>query len=359
MKITIVGGGNIGTQFAVHCAAKGHDVIVYTSKPEKFNNHLKIVDENNEIKLEADINFATSNERDAFGEAEVIFVTMPAYCMKAISEKIYPYAKSGMIIILVPGIGGGECFFKKCVEVGAVVSGLQRVPSVARLKVYGEIVCATGYREELFMAAIPNKYTMLCSEFVETIFDIKCTSMPNYLNVTLTPSNPILHTTRLKTMFEDYDVEKGYEYIPLFYEEWNNKSSELLLKCDEEVQIMCQAMKEFDLSYVKSLKQHYESNTAEQLTNKLSSIKSLKGLKTPFVLKEDRLHPDFTSRYFTADFPYGLSILAQIAKFLKCNVLNIDETLRWYEKLEGSIEGFDYSEFSIYSYEDLKKYYLQ
>ncbi|MBR4376501.1 MAG: NAD(P)-binding domain-containing protein, partial [Spirochaetia bacterium] len=37
MKITIVGGGNIGTQFAIHCAEKGHDVVIFTSKPEKFS----------------------------------------------------------------------------------------------------------------------------------------------------------------------------------------------------------------------------------------------------------------------------------------------------------------------------------
>ena len=30
MYITIVGAGNIGTQFAVHCGMKGHDVTFYT-----------------------------------------------------------------------------------------------------------------------------------------------------------------------------------------------------------------------------------------------------------------------------------------------------------------------------------------
>lgn len=359
MKITVVGGGNIGTQFAVHCAVKGHDVVIYTSKPEKFEKHLKIVDENSEIRLEADIECATASEKLAFETADVIFVTMPAYCMKDISEKIYPYAQKGMTIILVPGIGGGECFFKKCVEAGAVIAGLQRVPSVARLKEYGATVCATGYRDELFLAAIPNRYTVMCTDIIEKIFDIKCTGMPNYLNVTLTPSNPILHTTRLKTLFDDYEVEKGYDYIPLFYEEWSDKSSELLLKCDSEVQNMCKIMQEFELSYVKSLKKHYESETVEQLTRKMTSIKSLQGLKTPSVLKEGRWHPDFSSRYFTADFPYGLTILAQIAKFLDCDVPNICETLSWYEQLEGRTDGFSYSDFDIYSYEDLKRFYLQ
>lgn len=44
MNITIVGGGNIGSQFAVHCAAKGHSVIIYTSKYKDFSNELEIVD---------------------------------------------------------------------------------------------------------------------------------------------------------------------------------------------------------------------------------------------------------------------------------------------------------------------------
>ena len=45
MKITIVGGGNIGTQFAVHCAEKNHEVTVYTSKPDIYDGHLSIVDD--------------------------------------------------------------------------------------------------------------------------------------------------------------------------------------------------------------------------------------------------------------------------------------------------------------------------
>ena len=43
MKITVIGGGNIGTQFAVHYAEKGHKVTMFTSKPNKFKEHLSIV----------------------------------------------------------------------------------------------------------------------------------------------------------------------------------------------------------------------------------------------------------------------------------------------------------------------------
>jgi glycerol-3-phosphate dehydrogenase len=61
MKITIVGGGNIGTQFMVHCAEKGHEVTAYTSDPDVFDTHLNIVDENGTVTHEGDILFATND----------------------------------------------------------------------------------------------------------------------------------------------------------------------------------------------------------------------------------------------------------------------------------------------------------
>lgn len=44
MRITIAGGGNIGTQFAVHTAEKGHEVTIFTSNPGLFRERLSIVD---------------------------------------------------------------------------------------------------------------------------------------------------------------------------------------------------------------------------------------------------------------------------------------------------------------------------
>ena len=89
MKITIAGGGNIGTQFAVHAAEKGHDVTVYTSTPDLYNGHLEIVDEKGRVTNAGDIHLATNNPEKAFSEAEVIIVTLPSMMMKEISDLIF------------------------------------------------------------------------------------------------------------------------------------------------------------------------------------------------------------------------------------------------------------------------------
>lgn len=61
MRITIVGEGNIGTQFAVHCVEKRHEVTIYTFTPDVFQKHLNTVDENGNTTHEGDIVRATND----------------------------------------------------------------------------------------------------------------------------------------------------------------------------------------------------------------------------------------------------------------------------------------------------------
>lgn len=357
MNITIVGAGNIGTQLAVHSAEKKHSVTVYGSKPEKISKHLNVINENGEEIHSGDIKQATSDPSVAFSGAELIFVTMPAFCMEDVAKTVLPYANSNMRICIVPGTGGGECAFKGCIDKGAVLFGLQRVPSVARLEEYGKTVRATGYRDELFVASLPAAEASKCAEIVSGIMDMPCGVMPNYLNLTLTPSNPILHTTRLKNLFENYSEGVVYESVPLFYEGWNDETSRELLACDDEVQEICRKLSCFDLSYVKSLRVHYESPTAEALTQKITSIIGFKGLTSPTVKVDGGYIPDLHSRYFTADFPFGLAILVQIADFVGIKAENMKRTLKWYYKVAPKTAEFRFSDFGINNLQQFVDFY--
>lgn len=357
MNITIVGAGNVGTQIATHCAESGYCVTIYSSKPEKFSRELTIINENDEVIHQGIIEKATSNEVEAFTNADLVFVTTPATLMKSNAAKIEPFARPGMKICIVPGTGGGECAFRGCIKKGAIVFGVQRTLSVARLVEYGKTVRAVGYRKELFVASLPHRETGECCNLIESIFHIKTSPLPNYLNITLTPSNPILHTTRLKKLYGDYREGVVYKNVPLFYEGWNNETSELLLACDDEVQKICKKLKQFDLSYVKSLRIHYESPTVEAMTQKISSITGFKGLTSPTVEVEGGYIPDFNSRYFTADFSYGLAVMIQIAEFVGVDAPHMRESLDWYYGLVGKRDEFEFSDYDINNYGEFIAYY--
>jgi len=359
MKITVVGGGNIGTQFMVHCASKGHDVTAYTSDPSVFSKHLTIVDENDVTTLEGDIVLATNDPAKAFRDAEFIMVTLPSMMMRDIASKIFEFASRDALIGVVPGNGGSECAFSDCIRRGNVFFAIERVPAIARLVKKGQTVRSMGYRGELHVASLPARRAQECSDLISSIYDKPCKVIPNYLNLTMTPSNPILHTTRLMSLFKDYKPGVVYDKLPLFYEQWDDDSSAALLACDDEVQDIRKALPEFHMEFTKSLREHYESPTVEAMTAKISSIEAFKGLTTPVVEVEGGFIPDLHSRYFTADFSYGLNIIKQIAVFAGVDTPNIDETLAWYEGIRLEHNDFAYKDYGIDSREDFDRFYLR
>ncbi|MDO5305260.1 MAG: NAD/NADP octopine/nopaline dehydrogenase family protein [bacterium] len=358
MKVAIAGGGNIGTQFAVHFAEKGHSVYIHTSKPEKFSRILSIVDYHDNVIHQAKIKKATSSDKEAFQNADLIFVTVPSFAMQNAAKQIIPYAKKGTMIGIIPGNGGGELAFEAALSKGVILFGLQRVPSVARLVEYGKKVRATGYRQKLYVAALPKKSTGKIKNIISKNFDMICDILPDYLNLTLTPSNPILHTSRLFTLFKDYIPGKTYKKVPLFYQEWNNETTELLFKCDDEVQRLCQSLNKFDLSDVKSLKVHYENTTIKGFTHKIQSIEGFKGLPTPTIKVGDRFIPDLRSRYFTADFNYGLNIFIQIARMYEVDMPNCLKILEWYSRIrDTNFNEFNFINYGIKNKNELERFY--
>ena len=116
MKITIAGGGNIGTQFAVHFAEKGHEVIMFTSNPGIFSGSLSIIDKEGNTIHEGKISLATNNPEKAFRGSDAIIITMPPTMMIPLSEMIYENTDESTIIGFVPGNGGFELAFRKCIE---------------------------------------------------------------------------------------------------------------------------------------------------------------------------------------------------------------------------------------------------
>ena len=357
MKVTIAGGGNIGTQFAVHFAEKQHEVTVYTSTPELYDGQINIVDDAGNIRHEGKIAKATDDPEIAFKEAEVVIVTMPATMMSTIAATIQKYLNPSAVIGLVPGSGGGECAFRNSIEKGNILFGIERVPAIARLVQKGKSVRSIGYRNELHVAAIPRSAAEKCAEMIEDVFEIPVKIIPNYLNLTMTPSNPILHTSRLKTMFDGWHSGVWYDRVPLFYEDWNDAASEVLFACDEEVQKICRDIKDIDLSYVKSLKDHYESYTVESMTKKISGIPAFAGLKTPMIKEANGYIPDLHSRYFTADFSYGLCIIKQIGEFAGTSTPQIDAVLEWYKSIAIEHESFSFSDYGIGDYSSLMAFY--
>ena len=259
--------------------ALNNEVNLYTNF--KMNNReIEVYNQDDEKLYSSKINLATDDMKKAIGNAEVIFCTVPSNVVPSIICDIGKHIKENAYLIFMPGTGGKEYISKAKIKKNITIAGLQRVYSIARLKEKGKSVYMLGKKEKLFVSAITNNKSKEVSIILEKLFNIPCVCVNNYLAVTLTPSNPILHTSRLYAMFKE---QEKYEKEILFYEEWDEESSRILFECDDELRKICNKLDKLNLEEVVSLKEYYESKTEEKFANKLKSIKSFKGIKAPMI----------------------------------------------------------------------------
>lgn len=371
MKICVIGGGNIGTAVAADLAGK-NQVTVLTGHPEKWRKRLSSYDTEKQITVHTVLEKVTGNAEEALVNAEVVFLTVPSFLTETAIQRCLPYLDAGMIFCIMPGTGGVEFFCREMLEKGVILAGFDRVTRISRVSVYGSSV-NVAKKKGVRMAAVPCRETKRIARLMSGLFEMDCEPLDNYLTVTLTPSNPILHTSRLYDLFGNYRRGMTWDRNLYFYAEWTDSASELLLGCDEELQSVCRAFEtaaHMNLQGVKPLKQHYEVRTASEMTHKMQSIHSLKNILSPMVRQNGFYVPDFNSRYFLEDFPYGLCILRGFAELAGVPAGHMDKILQWYCGVSGKayydddrFVGKDLAEaaipqnYGITSFEALEEFY--
>lgn len=361
-KITIIGGGNMGSVLSVKFSHK-NDVTLFLNTPferlEDYSKQMVLYNEENETQEVGNIKLITNNLKEAIMGAEWIFITFPSFLFEDLSKSLVPLLKCGQHLVGVPGSGGFELFFKEALVKGVTLTGLQRVHSVARIMESGKKVRESGVRKEIKCSSIPISFNNVATSFLSECYSLPVVHLDNYLNVTLLNSNPILHTVRLFSIFNDYEKVERYDHVPLFYEEWSYESSTLLVDTDKELFILLDFLnrKGIKVNQITTLLEHYDSSNANEMTRKIRSIKSLQGLKTPTIQDGSCLIPDFNSRYFTADFPFGLDILLSFCQLCDIDAPNMKMISNWYHRITKTSNKFSLSTFGIDSINDIKEFY--
>lgn len=332
IKICICGGGNEAHALASLLGANTDiEVFILTRKPQLWKNYIKAITPDGRGVI-GKLCFVSDNPNDVIPRADVIFLSLPSYANLEVLTRISPFVREDTWVGSLPGTGGFDWLCKKILGNKVRIFGLQRVPYISRIIKYGELVSVSGIKKELYVASIPYQEIDCIAQLMEYIFHVKVTKLDNYLAVTLTPSNPILHPARLYGLFHKWTEGVFYDREFLFYEEWDLLSSEVLIGCDEEIQNICSCIP-LDLTSVISLKEHYGVRDKYEMTDKLNSIKAFKGIKAATIRTEHGFIPDINSRYFTEDIPYGLVIIRAIAELALCPTPTIDKVLFWSQRL--------------------------
>ena len=216
-------------------------------------------------------------------------------------------------------------FAHKILGPEAALFGFQRVPYIARVKEYGSKALLLGYKDSLVAALenIPDREGFRAK--LQELFETKVNLAGNYLEVSLSNSNPILHTGRLYTMFKGRENEV-FDHNILFYKEWTDEASQKLIDMDAE---FFRLLGKLGISSIAPLLEYYESTDAASLTRKISSIPAFQAITSPMVQVEGGWKVDFGSRYITEDFPFGLRWIKELAEENDIPTPVIDEVYNW------------------------------
>ncbi len=328
MRITICGGGSLGhVCIGVLSQIEGVEVSLLTQRLEKWNSTIYVTDVHGKV-FEGRLQTITSDPSMIIPLSDIVLLCLPGFLIEKTLLQIKPYLNSETIVGSVVCNTGFFFVAHRVLSHGTKLFGFQRAPFIARISEYGSTANLLGYKPLLAIATegIQDKEDF-CKQ-IETLFATPVKLLSNYLEVSLTNSNPILHTGRLYSLWHDWKGE-SYDRCFLFYKEWTVDAAEWLIRMDNEFKDLLRHLP-MNPDSIPSLLEYYESHDAESLAAKLSSIQAFQNIVAPMKQQSDgRWIPDFENRYFTEDFPFGLKYIVDLAREYNVSTPNINEVFSW------------------------------
>ena len=328
VKVCICGGGNLGHVVAGFLAAHGDcEVSLLTRHPERWQQQLEITTPGGGV-LHGQLTNVSSDPAKIVSHADIVLLCIPGFSIREELQHILPFLQSPTAVGSIVCSTG---FFFEALELlppTTPLFGFQRVPFIARTIEYGRSAALLGYKPAIQIAVEQTADKESLRQTIERIFITPTVLLGNHYEVSLTNSNPILHPSRLYTMWKDWHEGVVYPTHSLFYEEWTDEASELLIAMDREFFQLLHVLPVREGS-IPTILDYYESRDASSLTHKLRSIQAFKGILSPMKETDCGFVPDFQSRYFTEDFPYGLRIIQQLASKHQVETSVIDRVMTW------------------------------
>eukprot|EP01006_Ploeotia_vitrea_P014017 TRINITY_DN37055_c0_g1_i1.p1 TRINITY_DN37055_c0_g1~~TRINITY_DN37055_c0_g1_i1.p1 ORF type:complete len:397 (+),score=50.94 TRINITY_DN37055_c0_g1_i1:50-1240(+) len=354
-QVCVCGGGNAAHVMIQELTTSGCKVNLFApfaDEAEKFNSLLPkeglkcdMIDGSSKYgQLQA----VSKDPAAVIPGSKFIFVPLPCFAHEATLRAVVPHCDDDAVICAMPTTGAfdfiGTKVLKELGRESITLAGLSPLPYVCRIVDYAKQVRLFGKKERVHFATLPASRGAEVAAQLEPLLGLKLDIAPSFLVLTLTPTNPIMHTGRLYGLFGDTDWRtKKFEKNVLFYEECDDLSDRFLKELDAENQLIVQACEKVvpgciggkvlplpdylksvygkDITCWDSPKACYQSNC------------QFKGVGSPMKQLEDGTWvPDFKSRYFTEDFPFGLLTNKGIAQLLGVATPTMDKIILWAQK---------------------------
>lgn len=335
MKVCVCGGGNLGHVVTAFLAQQPDiDVTLLTRSPQRWSHDLTLRMPDCTEHM-CHVSQITSDAAKAIPGTDYVIMCLPGFAFADEMRLIAPHLSTSTVVGSLVSNTGFFFEARKYLPARTILFGLQRVPFISRTLTYGSMAHLMGTKSMLYACVTGNDGdapSPARSENVRAVlqhlFSTPVSLLGSIYEASLSNSNPLLHPSRMYSMWYDWDGTRPYDSNCLFYEGWTDEASELLIGMDSEFFRLLNVLPVRKGSITPIL-EYYESTDAPSLTRKLRSIQAFHGIMSPMRQVEGGFVPDLSSRYFTEDFLLGLAMIHRLAEEHHVSAPIINRVYAW------------------------------
>jgi opine dehydrogenase len=343
----------------------GHTINLFTRRPDQWKNQVECDITDGLTGLvsathRGTIQRKSNNPAEVIPEADIIILCLPVHLYPPVLDQIAPFVNQNKQVFVgtVFGQAGFDWMVSSSIvhydqdkpRNNVVTFAIGSIPWICRTKEYGEKGINYGPKQVNVVAVFPqDQFSELNDIFLEDISSRplgsgKFVLADSFLDLTLSVDNQILHPARCYGLWKKSGgVWDSLEKVPYFYRDFDEESANILVKLDDEYELIRQAIRtkipqkkfQYMLGYVELEKLNHKSTHVDVLASLRDSVQ-LASIKTPTVEGADgRRYLDTNFRFFQDDIPYGLLIAKALAELLQVSTPCLDEVISWAQNLRG------------------------
>ncbi|SHM65988.1 NAD-dependent glycerol-3-phosphate dehydrogenase N-terminus [Pseudomonas asturiensis] len=355
LKVAICGGGRTGHLNAILFKQLPNvQVSMLTRNPQIIEQHIRQTPMQALLPdgstLSARLDRVTTDAKAAVEDADIVIITVPAHARPQTLQAIAPYLSVSKPVYIgaIPGFCGFDWLAEATLaeRSNLVIWGMKDVPHTAFELTPGRSVKMGGGKSQLYVATHAResrKSRQQLQEILCTLYGPCVTMLDHYLEITLTPGNPIMHSSVIYGLIGPYGQwhRKIFPQRMCWWTECPELGAYFLERMDQESQALCAVISQrmgIDLSSVKSLKQEIVEAYGDQIRDQSSMLSILRtnqaynDILAPMVPADDNRAGyviERESRAFNEDVAYGLVLLVEMARRFELRVPYIEEVLNW------------------------------
>lgn len=310
-------------------------------------------------QLSARLDAVTNNPENILAEADLVIITVPAHARPKLLRSIASSLPTDKPVYVgaIPGFCGFDWLAEKelASRPNAVIWGMKDVPHTAYDLEPGVMVKMGGAKSTLYIATHERETPaarQALLQHLQRLYASPVELLDHYLEITLTPGNPIMHSSVVYGLVGPYGQwhKRAFSSPICWWTECPELGAYFLERSDEESQMLCKAVEQhlgIDLSSVKPLKQEIVEAYGEQIRDQRTMLSVLRtnraydAIQAPMVRADDGAGYmiDKESRAFHEDVAYGLTLLVEMGKRLNTRLPHIEEILQWNVSYMGGLRN--------------------